>query len=134
MIVIGEETFAYQKYFGNEPTDEQMDFISELLSNYTCIICCGVAVDPVKCQTCETVYCYGCLPDDGVGKTKQVSYYNPAYECYRKCGSRKNVDLSKLERAIINNLPFTCQHADEHGCEAVVKYEDMKKHLKNECV
>ena len=56
------------------------------------------------------------------------------YTCYKKCGSRKVVGLSRMERNILNSLTFKCQHADEHGCEAIVKYEDYKKHLKEDCV
>ena len=35
---------------------------------------------------------------------------------------------------MLNNLSFKCQHADKHGCEAVVKYEFYKKHLAEDCV
>ena len=42
--------------------------------------------------------------------------------------------LGRLESNILNNLPFKCQHADSHECPAVVKYENYKAHLKNECV
>ena len=34
----------------------------------------------------------------------------------------------------MNNLSFKCQHADEHGCQAIVKYEFYKKHLADDCV
>jgi hypothetical protein len=44
------------------------------------------------------------------------------------------VGLSRIEKNILNNLSFQCQHADEHGCTAIVKYENYKKHLKEECV
>ena len=34
----------------------------------------------------------------------------------------------------MNNLSFKCQHADEYGCEAVIKYEFYKKHLAEDCI
>ena len=59
--------------------------------------------------------------------------YGP-YACYKKCGGRTVVGLSRIDKNILNSLTFKCQHADEHGCEAVIKYENYKKHLKEECV
>jgi len=41
--------------------------------------------------------------------------------------------LSKIERNLLNQLSFTCQHQDEHGCEAEVRYEHLKTHLASDC-
>ena len=110
----------------------------DILSDFICMLCYGVCIEPVKCNKCETMYCAKCLPREALpgGKpdNKPRSYDNPKYTCYKKCGSNKTVQLSRIEKNILNNLSFKCQHADEHGCEAVVKYEFYKKHLAEECV
>ena len=104
----------------------------DLLQDFTCLLCYGVAINPLKCDKCEQIYCSRCLPKT-VTPDGQMNSYG-AYTCYKKCGSRKVVGLSRIEKNILNSLSFQCQHADEHGCTAVVKYEFYKKHLQEECV
>ena len=62
---------------------EKTDF-SDIFSQFTCLICYKVPLDPVKCTTCHKVYCSDCLPD-GVLNSKSASIKK--YQCYMKCGS-----------------------------------------------
>jgi len=77
-----------------------------------------------------------CLPIDAFDpKTPYSQLPNgKRYECYKKCGGRKISEIGRIEKNVLNQLVFTCQHKDEHGCEAVIKYENYKKHLETECV
>ena len=106
----------------------------ELLTPFTCLLCYGIAIDPHKCKTCEQVYCSACLPKQAFDPKLPVKYPQKRYECYKKCGSKELVKLSRLERNLLNGLFFKCQHADSHGCEATVTYERLQHHLENECV
>ena len=49
------------------------------------------------------------------------------------CGSKDVVPLSRIETQLLNSLKFKCQHAAD-GCQQVLKYEDLKQHLRRDCV
>ena len=34
----------------------------DLLQDFTCLLCYGVAINPLKCDRCEQIYCSKCLP------------------------------------------------------------------------
>jgi len=110
----------------------------DILESFTCMLCIGIAINPLKCDTCEQVYCKNCIPENFFDARIKTNIYGDTYPkkyaCYKMCGSEKLVLLTKIEKSILNSLPFTCQHADEHKCTAVVKYGDMKAHLEKECV
>ena len=90
-------------------------------------MCCGFVVGPVKCDKCNKMYCSACLPDSAFNPSLRVRYPNKPYECFMKCGSRKTTQLSKIEKAILNSLPFSCQF-DE--CDETLKYSDYFDHLR----
>ena len=121
MINISEHTFAGQSCMSED----------DVLSDFTCMLCYGIALQPVKCAGCETIYCSACLPEDahdpGIITKKR-------YSCYNLCGSSQVCRLGRIEMNIINNIPLKCQHEEEFGCNAIVKYEDYRKHLINDCV
>ena len=50
------------------------------------------------------------------------------------CGADTISELGRIERNILNTLAFKCQHHEEFGCEAVVQYQNIRKHLTQECV
>lgn len=124
LIQLSEENFH-----GVEALDSQ-----DLLDPFTCLLCYGVAIDPRKCEQCETVYCKECLPESAFNPNIRVRYPDKPYQCFKMCGSKKIVNLSRLERNILNNLKFRCQHEDEFGCTEVLTYETYKQHLAKECV
>ena len=49
------------------------------------------------------------------------------------CGSNEIVALTRIETRILNELSFKCQH-EADGCDKVIKYSDIKNHLRNECI
>ena len=121
LILISEEQFS-----------GELD-ASDLLSYFTCIICFGIAIEPLKCKGCETVYCSNCLPDYIVtGEKKRSS--TKAYSCYKMCGNNTVTNLSRIEKNILNNFEFHCQHSESHGCTSKIKYENTRAHLEKECV
>ena len=67
--------------------DQIRDFKSEDLAAYfSCLICMGIAIDPLKCNGCNQVYCRTCLPKDVFDKSTKVKYPNKPYQCYKLCG------------------------------------------------
>jgi len=95
---LSEDLFA-----GIDLLDEE-----DILQPFVCLLCYGVAVYPMKCQKCETVYCASCLPKSAFDKTIQCNYPDRPYECFKMCGSKDVVPLSRLERNILNSLSFRC--------------------------
>ena len=112
MIDISEDSF-----------DLHTTDIDGILNAFTCIICYGVAINPVKCDGCQTVYFHSCLPADAFNKNampdNKSSYNSKKYTCHKMCGSNTVSGLGRIERTILNSLSFQCQHADE-GCTATV--------------
>ena len=45
----------------------------ELGSEYICVICTSVILDPIECKECSSLYCRGCLPTSDM-------------VCPKKCG------------------------------------------------
>ena len=72
-------------------------FVGELpptiVGNFVCMLCYGIVVDPLKCSTCETVFCKKCVVQNTPNqqakshdlKTNPEKYF----DCYKKCGSKK---------------------------------------------
>ena len=69
--------------------------ITEVVNPFTCLLCLGVAQKPLKCSTCEQVYCTACL-------FPKVKMDNKSYKCYKMCGSSKLVAISKIEKNLLN--------------------------------
>ena len=79
-------------YAGNLP--------DEIVEQFICTLCYGIAFDPVKCKKCEAVCCGRCVPES----KKKPGKFN----CYRKCGGKDCVKVSELESKILNELEFSC--------------------------
>ena len=124
MINISEDTFAGTSYMTEE----------DILSDFTCMLCYGIALQPLKCKGCETIYCSACLPEDAHDPSVKFKPGQRKYQCYKLCGKSELGPLSRIEKNFLSNIPFKCQHEEEFGCKAVVKYEDYRKHLQNDCV
>ena len=98
MINISEDNFAGVTFMTEE----------DILSDFTCMLCYGIALQPVKCKKCETVYCSGCLSDDAHDNSIKVKYPQQKYTCYKKCGCSEVCQLSRIERNFLKNLRFNC--------------------------
>ena len=126
-ITIFEDQFA-----GVDTIEEE-----DMMTPFTCMLCIGIAINPCKCDKCETIYCKDCIPKSYFDKSIKTSNYGNAdqrpYACFKMCGSKKLIPLTRIERNILNTMTFTCQHADDFECDAKIKYCDMKSHLKNDC-
>ena len=71
--------------------------VTEAVNPFVCLLCLGIALKPLKCDICEQVYCTACL----FPKVKMTS---KPYTCFKMCGSRTLVALSKIERNLLNQL------------------------------
>ena len=81
--------------------------IDGLLQNFVCLICYGVALDPVKCTGCETIYCSACLPKYLFDKSIKPKYHEK-YSCHKKCGQNQVADIGRLARNVLNSFAFEC--------------------------
>ena len=99
----------------------------EIIRSFTCEMCCGVVVEPVKCDKCSKITCSACLPDTAFKPLLRVPYPNKPYECFMRCGSKGITELSQIEKNVLNCLPFECQFDD---CDETLKYSDYFEHLK----
>ena len=49
---------------GRENFDkENNEAIEDILSNFECLICKGIPIDPFECSECEVIFCFDCLTD-----------------------------------------------------------------------
>ena len=103
---------------------DQLDRNS-IINQFLCVACQNIAIYPVKCTTCESVYCKTCLP------AEVLKGENP-FKCIKDCENSSLRKLGRIERLVLGSLTFQCQHSEE-GCEAEIAYEDMKKHLEKNC-
>ena len=78
----------------------------EIIQSFVCILCQGIVINPVKCETCELMVCKRCLP-------------NKNFECYNKCGSKSSYTdkHNKQISTIYNQLKFECQNEQ---CEELI--------------
>ena len=96
------------------------DFISE----FVCMICCGIVYEPIKCTRCANMVCRKCV------NAKKMMGGNGF--CFKKCGNNQFSELSAMENKVLHSLVFRCQHEME-GCEKRIRYGNYKSHLMNEC-
>ena len=95
-------------YTGCLPTIEQ----------FTCMICYGIAFNPMKCKGCETITCKACF------LVYRNDYRKNKPKCFKNCGSQEfQFRLDPTEQKILNSLTFECERCDEN-----VPYKDYLKH------
>ena len=56
---------------------------TELPSEYECVICNGVVLDPIECTGCQFLYCSECIPRQDM-------------ECPRRCGAKRYTNVNRL--------------------------------------
>jgi len=61
----------------------------DMISDFVCMLCYGIVYDPIKCSQCSNLVCKKCVNMKSVQKGRQ--------SCFKKCGSRKFEELSKIE-------------------------------------
>ena len=100
------------------------DFEKEsILKQFICQISGNVAFYPVKCISCEAVFCKTSLPAEAL----TLPSNEKEYTCPAKCGAKAVKPLGRLEMRVLNSLTFQSPYG-ENGSEAI-SYEDYKKHL-----
>ena len=103
--------------------DMYCGFLSyDVIQEFTCIVCCGIVIDPVKCNTCSNLVCRKCVD------SKKLKEGN--LECYKKCGSRKMGDLLPAEQRVYNSLLFRCQNDD---CTDRIPLLQYRSHMQHKC-
>lgn len=90
------------------------------ISQYTtCVICEGIAWNPVQCESCENCFCEECL----------VKWQKESKHCPFRCLNatyKKNKIINKL----LSQLELNCQN----GCGQVIKYDNLLNHYESECL
>lgn len=95
---------------------------SDIISDFTCMLCYGIVQDPIKCTRCNNLVCEKCI-DKGKMLKGRLS-------CYKTCGNKQFEKLQGCELAFYNGLVFRCVN-DE--CKERVPLGRYRDHLKNKC-
>ncbi len=67
----------------------------EIESEYICVVCCGVVLDPLECKNCSSLYCKACLPKMDM-------------PCPKRCGGSEYGKVNRLIMNALNKFPFKC--------------------------
>ncbi len=47
-----------------DPTDKKSaDVINDILTNFECLICKSIPIEPHECSNCEVIFCLKCIED-----------------------------------------------------------------------
>jgi len=95
------------------PEDEKDQAIP---SEYECVICCGVVLDPKECSECQTLYCSAHLGKD------------TSLPCPKRCGSSSYRRPHRLVLLQLSKMKFRCQKYPK--CQTISTYEGIEAHLK----
>ena len=90
---------------------------NELQTEFLCVVCTGVVLDPVECKECSSLYCKHCL--------KSMDML-----CPKRCGGSEYTKVNRLVMNSLNKIPFRCQF--QPACDKVVPYEGYQSHYR-EC-
>ena len=99
----------------------------EAISDFTCMLCYGIVQDPVKCNVCDTMYCATCNSINDPEKDRRRG--RRQQKCFKQCKNSKMVDLTRLEKHLLNSLVFICPN----DCGERVPYCKYESHLTKEC-
>lgn len=103
--------------------DMYCGFLSqEVVQEFTCMLCYGIVIDPIKCYTCCNLVCKKCVNITKVEQNRQ--------ECYKKCGSTRMGPLNQTEKHIYDSLLFRCQN-DE--CMERIPLKQYRSHMRTKC-
>lgn len=95
----------------------------DIISEYVCMICCGIAQEPIQCKTCNMHICKGCV------NLKKLS--NGWQECLKKCGSYQfKMSLTGVDKRVYDSFLFRCQN-DE--CLERIPLGHYRSHMQHEC-
>ena len=86
------------------------EYLSSLGDFYKCSICFKIMLNPKDCEECGHSYCYEC-----------ISILNCPFGCKKK--SIKNTSVGIIN--LLKNLKFKCLN---EGCNAIIPYNEVKKH------
>lgn len=100
-------------------TVENQEVYNQISQYTTCVICEGIAWNPLQCDKCENCFCKECL-------TKwQKESKNCPFRCLNAV-YKKN----KMINALLSQLQIKC----ENGCGQVIKYDNLQNHYESECL
>jgi hypothetical protein len=95
---------------------------------WTCIICASIAINPVECDKCSTLYCQGCA--DNVIK---APLYN---KCPKRCNNDEKFQykekLSRWAKLSYKTAKLMCLQKSK-GCNEEIFIADYEKHHTETC-
>ena len=83
-----------------------------------CLICDYILFEPVQCLECDNCFCQSCI-NKWLVKNK---------DCPLRCKNPKYKGNRYINK-VLSVLKFKCRN----GCNTSIKYEDIKKHYKEDC-
>ena len=95
----------------------------EVVDKFTCILCYGIIVKPLKCLNCNNLVCSKCVPSKRKKEGKFI--------CYKKCGGKESTEhLFRQEEAVHQSLLFRCQNDD---CDEKIPLGKYYEHMLKKC-
>lgn len=102
------------------PEDLICEESRNLLSEFTCVICTNIVVNPEVCKTCQNLFCKKCI-NEAIKVNRKCPY---------KCSYYTPVEIPKSTKNILNKLNLKCPNSNI-GCPETILYENISNHLKN---
>jgi len=107
------------KSFNFKIEEESIRNGESLFNYYNCKSCSGLLVNPRECKICEFLFCFKCV----FSKNKSICPNCKANPCEVK-------KISLVTKNTLNNFfQFICPF----DCNAIIKYQELKLHILNEC-
>lgn len=106
-------TFLDPEFFAGTASETTPGKTVELETEYICVVCCGVVLDPLECKNCSSLYCKSCLPQKDM-------------PCPKRCGGAEYGKVNRLIMNALNKLPFKCQYNPK--CDKIIPYEAYMAH------
>ena len=87
----------------------------QIVSKFSCMVCFGIVIKPIRCLSCDTLVCHKCTPEDKLAQKK--------FDCVLKCYENQNErryscneepvvprygSLSVIEKQIYDTMKFSC--------------------------
>ena len=98
---------------GDDATKKKADF-------FICPICSMIALDPVECAKCDSIYCSGCI-------TPWLSHED---FCPKKCDGTNAMNLKPVNRFVLNEMRSIQLKCHNEGCDFTGPLDEAVKHKK----
>jgi hypothetical protein len=109
----------YKIITANLPTNIDKDQVlpndHQIANEFICSICTSIPLDPVKCPSCNVVFC----------KEELSAWFRSKDRCPMRCNRQNSaVKLSHIEQNILNQITIKCKCGNDK-----ITFGDIKNHF-----